>query len=385
METRRTILEIAPAELARKLEGGDPVQLLDVRAPERVERGVVGPVPDERFFNVRGSRLLARDDPESEGLRPDREVAVVCGHGDDSFRIAAWLASKGYEARSLSGGVTAWMSLSVPRELSPPPGFDRLVQLDRVGKGALGFLLVSDGEAAAVDVSRWRDAWTRAAEEAGARITAVFDTHVHADYISGGPGLAERAAAPWYLHPADMVLPYDGTPGRLPFEPLEEGTEVRVGRGRIRALHTPGHTEGSVSLVAGDGAALTGDFLFIDSLGRPDLAGRMDEWSEQLWRSAESARTEWDPGWIVLPCHYASDAERNLDRSVGRPLEALRRDNEALRLAADREAFLAWVRGRERPAPEAYRLLKAINVGLAEAGPDEADLLETGRHECALG
>lgn len=380
----RTVLEIPPAELARRLEGGEPLQLLDVRAPERVERGVVGPVPDERFFNVRGSELFARDDPEAHGLDPAREVAVVCGHGNDSLRVAAWLVSRGFEAHSLSGGVTAWMRLSVPRPLAPPQGFDRLVQLDRVGKGALGYLLVSEDEAAAIDVSRWTDAWERAAEDAGARITAVFDTHVHADYISGGPALAKRLAVPWYLHRADMVWPYDGTPGRLGHEPLEEGTEIRVGRGVVRALHTPGHTEGSVTLVAGDGAAFTGDFLFVDSLGRPDLAGRTVEWSGDLWRSADRALREWNPEWVVRPAHCV-EPERNRDRSVGRPLARLREENEALRRAGDREAFLAWVRESERPAPDAYRLMKAINVGLVEAGPDEADLLEAGRHECALG
>jgi glyoxylase-like metal-dependent hydrolase (beta-lactamase superfamily II) len=380
----RTVLEVTPAELARTLEGGAPVQLLDVRAPERVERGVVGPVPDERFFNVRGSELFARDDPEAHGLDPAHEVAVVCGHGNDSLRVAAWLVSKGYDAHSLSGGVTAWMRLSVPRPLAPPEGFDRLVQLDRVGKGALGYLLVSGDEAAAIDVSRWTDAWERAAEEAGARITAVFDTHVHADYISGGPALAERLAAPWYLHPADMVWPYDGTPGRLGHEPLAEGTDVPIGRGTVRTLHTPGHTEGSVSLVAGDGAVFTGDFLFVDSLGRPDLAGRTEAWSEDLWRSAERARTDWDPAWVVRPAH-CTDSERNRDRSIGRPLARLREENEALRRAAERDAFLAWVRESERPAPDAYRLMKAINVGLVEAGPDESDALEAGRHECALG
>jgi len=377
------VLEIAPAELAGKLERGEPIQLLDVRAPERVERGVVGPVPDGRFFNVRGSELLAGDDPESHGLDPALEVAVVCGHGNDSQRIAAWLAAKGFEAHSLAGGLNAWMRISVPRPLAPPEGFDRLVQFDRVGKGALGYLLVSGDEAAAIDVSRWTDAWERAAEEAGARITAVFDTHVHADYISGGPELANRLAVRWHLHPADMVWPYDGTPGRLAHAPLGEGLEVRVGRGTVRALHTPGHTEGSVTLVAGDGAAFTGDFLFVDSLGRPDLAGRTEAWSEDLWRSAERARGEWSADWVVLPAHY-TERERNRDRSVARLLARLREENEALRRAADRDAFLAWVRESERPAPDSYRLIKAINVGLVEAAPDEADLLEAGRHECAL-
>ncbi|MDT8437063.1 MAG: MBL fold metallo-hydrolase, partial [Gemmatimonadota bacterium] len=312
------------------------------------------------------------------------EVAVVCGHGHDSMRIAAWLAEKGYAARSLRGGVTAWMRLSVPRELAAPPGFDRLVQFDRVGKGALGYLLASAGEAAAVDVPRDPEPWLAAAAEAGARITAVIDTHVHADYVSGGPALAARLGVPWHLHPADMVYPYDGTPGRLPFAALAEGMELRVGSGRLGVLHTPGHTEGSVCLVAGDGAVLTGDFLFIASLGRPDLAGRAAEWGEHLWRSAARARTEWDPAWAVLPAHYASEAERGPDRTIGRPLADLRRDNEALRRAADRAGFLTWMLERERPAPAAYRTIKAINVGLLAAPPGEVDVLEAGRNECAL-
>ena len=384
MRLTRDQLEVAPRELARRLEAGEELQILDVRAPARLAAGVVSPVPAERFHNVPGSELLAMADPAEAGLSIDRDVIVVCGRGNDSLRVAAWLTVAGYRAKSLAGGMNAWMHMSLPRPLPTPDGFDRLIQFDRPGKGALGYLLVSDGEAMAVDVSMYPEPWLQEAERAGARITAVADTHVHADYISGGPDLAASLGVPWYLHPADMVYPYDGTPGVLPFTPIAAGDEIRLGRGVIRVIHTPGHTEGSVTLIAGDRAALTGDFLFVESVGRPDLAGRTEEWSEQLWASAHAALTRWDEGWLVLPAHYADESERCEDRTVGRELGRLRESNSALRLAADREKFVYWVNAHEAPAPDAYARMKAINIGLVEVGQAEADLLEAGKNECAI-
>ncbi|MEJ2481760.1 MAG: MBL fold metallo-hydrolase [Gemmatimonadota bacterium] len=384
MRLTRDQLEIAPDDLALRLEDGDPIQVLDVRAPDGLGVGVVSPVPPDRFINVRGSELVAMSDPAEVGLRIDQEVVVVCGRGNDSLRVAAWLTVAGYEARSLAGGIAAWMHLSLARYLPEPEGFERLIQFDRPGKGALGYLLVSGNEALAVDVSLYPGPWLREAERAGARITAVADTHVHADYISGGPDLAASLGVPWYLHPKDMVYPYDGTAGVLPFTPIEEGQDLAVGAGRVRVVHTPGHTEGSVTLVAGGEAALTGDFLFVESVGRPDLAGRAEEWSRELWSSTHAALTEWDERWLILPAHYSGESERCPDRSVGRELGRLRESNAALGLAADREEFLSWVNAHTAPAPEAYPRIKAVNVGLIEVGQAEADLLEAGRSECAI-
>ena len=384
MRLTRDQLEIGSAELARRLEASEPIQVLDLRAPARLVNGMVSPVPPDRYLNIRGSELLALGDPAEVGLRPDSEVAVVCGNGNDSLRVAAWLTVAGYEAKSLRGGIIDWMHLSIPRQLPAPPGFDRLVQFDRPGKAALGYLLVSGEEAIAVDVSLYYEPWLDEAERAGARITAVADTHVHADYISGGPNLARSLDVPWYLHPADMIYPYDGRPGVLPFTSIGEGDEIRVGDGRLEVLHTPGHTEGSVTFVAGNYAAMTGDFLFVESVGRPDLAGRTEEWSEQLWASAHRALTEWDGSWFALPAHYSREQERNPDRTVATELGELRESNQALKLAAGHEQFVEWVVAHEAPAPESYPKIKAINVGLVTVSPAEADILEAGRNECAI-
>ena len=373
--------EITPAELADRLEGGDSVQVLDVRAPHRLASGKI---EADRFHNVKGSQIMGMADPAGAGLDPDTPVAVVCGHGNASQPVTLFLRSKGWRAQSLRGGVAAWMDLLRERVLDPPEGVDRFVQFDRVGKGSLGYLVVSGEEALAVDPSRDWQAWQSAAAREGARLVGTADTHVHADFISGSPELARVLDVPYYLHPADAVYPYDGTPGRLDFEAIEDGDTISVGRARIRVHHTPGHTEGSVSYRVGEGAILTGDFLFIGSIGRPDLAGKTEEWTGQLWRSLVGAREDWPREAVIYPAHYGSDAERNSDLSVGRSLDDLLDSNATLSIPTEEE-FRAVVESGLKTPPEAYPIIKAINVGLREATPEEAEELEAGKNECALG
>ncbi|HSM09605.1 MAG TPA: MBL fold metallo-hydrolase [Gemmatimonadota bacterium] len=373
--------EITPRELADRLEGGEAMQVLDIRAPHRLAAGVV---EAERFFNVRGSELMSGADPAEAGLDPDAPVVVVCGHGNSSQPVTHYLRMTGWTAQSLKGGVTAWMNLLRQRVLATPEGVDHFVQFDRVGKGSLGYLIVSGEEALAVDPSRHWSAWRDAAREAGARLVGTADTHVHADFISGSPRLSHELGVPYYLHPADNVYPYDGTPGRLAFEPVEHGEVIRVGRAEVRVDHTPGHTEGSVSLHVADDVVLTGDFLFVASIGRPDLAGKTEEWAGALWESLVRARDGWPKEVVVYPAHYGSAEERNSDLSVGRPLADLMARNPTLSIETEAE-FRDTVERRVSTPPDVYRTIKTINVGLVNATPDEAQVLEAGKNECALG
>ena len=152
----------------------------------------------------------------------------------------------------------------------------------------------------------------------------------------------------------------------------------------MRAWHTPGHTEGSLSFVVDDEVALTGDFIFVGSVGRPDLAGKTAEWTERLWDSLERARDEWPSGTMIYPAHYSSDAERRPERSVGASFGRLLEENEALSFR-DSTAFAEWVVRRTNSFPDSYRTIKGINIELISVTEDEAQLLEVGRNECALG
>jgi glyoxylase-like metal-dependent hydrolase (beta-lactamase superfamily II) len=379
----RHIPEITPEELVLRLESGAALRVLDVRTPAAVAGSRIDLLPSDRFVNIVGSQLLAMGGQVKSAVPPDGPIAVVCGHGNSSKQVALVLNEMGYDAMSMRGGMAAWDLAVVPRELTPPPGFDRFVQFDRVAKGATGYLLASKGEALLVDPPRKSQPYLEYAREAGCRVVAVTDTHVHADYISGGPALSRSLQIPYYLHRGDAVYPFDGTPATIAYAPIEEGSTIPVGDAAVRVCHTPGHTEGSVTFLAGD-AALTGDFIFVQSVGRPDLGGKADAWTAVLWDSLERARREWDPATRIYPAHYASQSEREPDQSVGRPLGRILESNAPLQMK-DRDAFLAWVGSKVGKSPDAYRKIKAVNLGLLEVWDMEAQELEGGRNECALG
>jgi len=136
--------------------------------------------------------------------------------------------------------------------------------------------------------------------------------------------------------------------------------------------------------VAGGSAAFTGDFLFIESIGRPDLAGRCAEWAPLLYASMDRARSAWPDSSQIFPAHYASERERNTDRSVWRTQRLLKTSNAPLGIA-DAAEFTAWVESHVATPPAAYRRIKTVNLGLETVEGAEADELESGKNECAVG
>lgn len=375
--------EISPLQFVEAVQAGDDLQVLDVRLPARVAAVSIDIVPRHRFHNIPGSRVLKRASLEGTGIDPALPIVVVCGHGFDSGVVAEHLNQSGYRAFSLHGGMAAWMSLVVARPGVPPPSLDRLVQFDRVGKGALGYLLVSAGEALIVDPPRDATTMMDAARGARAIVVGVADTHVHADYISGAAALAQLLGVPYYLHPKDGVYPYDDRPGEIRFSRVDDGMTIPVGRCAVKVVHTPGHTEGSVSYLIDDAAALTGDFIFVESIGRPDLAGKTAQWSEDLWRSLQRARREWPENMTIYPGHYQSAEERRPDGIVAAPFGRIVERSEELR-APSAQDFATWVAAHTGSFPDAYRRIKAINIGLERVDDQSADELEAGRNQCAL-
>src|SRR5262249_5938966 len=133
------------------------------------------------------------------------------------------------------------------------------------------YMLGSEGEAAVVDPQRDVDIYVKAAAEQRLKITHIFETHLHADFVSGHVELARRTGAK--IHISEKAS------AAFPHEPLRDRSEVTIGKVRVTALETPGHTPESMCLVITDDekssppwAVLTGDTLFIGDVGRPDLA-----------------------------------------------------------------------------------------------------------------
>src|SRR5690349_16484784 len=226
-------------ELARRLDDGERLQLLDVRAAERVAQARVTLGATLDFRAVPASDMYRLDTLEPLRLDPAAPVAVICGHGNSSKRATQFLRERGFEAYSVAGGMAAWETVYLPRRLSPTPALERVIQVDRVGKGALSYVLVSDGDAVVVDPGRHLEPYETVLEELGASAAAVVDTHVHADYVSGARAAAVRWGVPYFLHPDDARSPYDGTEGRFAFEPLTDATTIALGRATLRAVHVP--------------------------------------------------------------------------------------------------------------------------------------------------
>ncbi|MGH7606888.1 MAG: MBL fold metallo-hydrolase, partial [Gemmatimonadales bacterium] len=329
------------------------------------------------------SRIFALPSLEELRLDPAQPVAVICGHGNSSKQTTALLREHGYDAYSVAGGMAAWETVYVARRLSPTPSLTHVVQLDRVGKGALSYVLVSEGDAVVVDPGRHVARYEALLAELNVTAAAVVDTHLHADYLSGAREAAERWAVPYFLHADDAISPYDGTPGRIAYQPLADGDTIAFGRATLRAVHVPGHTLGSVALMADDGLVCTGDFIFVQSLGRPDLAGRTASWAKLLWQSLERARRAWPGDFMVLPAHYGGEVERRADRTVAARFDVICATNAAVAIQ-DERAFLEWISAHETPPPDAYRAIKEANLGLAELTESEAAVLESGPNQCAV-
>lgn len=376
--------QIPPQELAERLDRGEPLQVLDIRAPDKVERGHISIGPELDFHALPNSKILALPDVGALHLDAARPIAVICGHGNSSKKATAFLRERGYEAFSVTGGMAAWESVYVARRLTPTPSLSHVVQLDRVGKRALSYILVSDGDAVVVDPGRHLERYDALLAELRATPAAVIDTHIHADYVSGARAAAARWQVPYFLHPDDAVSPYDSTPGKIAYQPLHDGDTIAFGHATLRAAHVPGHTLGSIALLADDGIALTGDFLFVQSIGRPDLAGYSESWAKLLWHSLERVRQAWPGDLLILPAHYASEGERRADRAIAARFDVIAATNAAAAIQ-DERLFLQWIADHQTSFPDAYRTLKEANLGLAELSPADAEVLESGPNQCAVG
>jgi hydroxyacylglutathione hydrolase len=227
------------------------------------------------------------------------------------------------------------------------------------------------GDAIVVDPERDIDRYLRVAEANGLRITAVAETHNHADYLSGARELAERRGMTVYLSAeGGPDWQFEWARGRSNAVFLHGGDEFHVGGIRLRALRTPGHTPEHLSfLVTDEGggaehpmAVLSGDFLFVGDVGRPDLLesaagqqGAMEPSARTLFASLRDT-ADWPDHLQVLPCHGAGSACGKALGAVPQSVMGYERmQNPALRraLEGDADGFVDLILAGQ-PAPPAY-------------------------------
>ena len=372
---------MSPAELRERITAGEPVTILDVRAPSEFEEWhvdgdsvTVANVPYWDFIE-------GADDALSEVPEGDPVVAI-CAKGGASEYVAGVLIEAGLEAVNLDGGMNGWARLLEPVEVGSAPGPATVVQLQRPSSGCLSYLVVEGGAAAVVDPLRaFTDRYVDVAGSYDASIEAVLDTHIHADHVSGLRTLADRTGATAYLPaPAfDRGVDYDH-----PVEALADGDTVTVGETTIEAVHTPGHTSGMTSYLVDDGLLCTGDGLFVESVARPDLE-KGDEGAPdaagQLYDTLQGLLADLPPETVVAPGHFSDAATPAGDGTYTATLGDL--EESMAVLSRDRESFVEFILADMPPRPSNFEEVIAINLGQETADDEEAFELELGPNNCA--
>jgi hydroxyacylglutathione hydrolase len=207
------------------------------------------------------------------------------------------------------------------------------------------YMIGSEGEAAVVDPQRDVDIYLKAADEQNLKIRHIFETHLHADFVSGHKELAARTGAKIYIGAHANA--------EFPHVPLTDGFEVKMGAVRIRALETPGHTPESVCLPC---AVLTGDTLFIGDVGRPDLSKTHTsrELAGLLYDSLHEKLLALPDAVKVYPAHGAGSlCGRAMRAERSSTIGTERLTNYALQIAS-REEFIAQLTANLPSRPDYF-------------------------------
>ena len=373
-----TVNKMKAAEVARKVIENKELFILDVRNKDAFEDWKIEGHSFD-YLNIPYFDLLDGVDEILPGLPADKEVLVVCAKEGSSLMVAEMISEAGHDVFYLEGGMKAWSSYLEPIKVGDLTGGGELYQFVRLGKGCLSYMVISEGEAAILDAVRFTDVFINFAKEKNVEIKHIFDTHLHADHISGGRYIAEATGATYYLPPKDAEeVVFDYTP-------LEDGLTVEIGASQIEvgALYSPGHTIGSTSFIVDRTYLLTGDILFIDSIGRPDLAGLAEDWVGDLRETLYRRYRELAEDLIVLPAHFMIIDELNEDGTVAKRLGDLFAENHGLNIESEEE-FRHTVTDNLPPQPNAYEQIRQVNMGKITPNNDEQTEMEIGPNRCAV-
>ena len=255
------------------------------------------------------------------------------------------------------------------------------MKVEQIYTGCLAqgaYYIESAGEVAIIDPLREVTPYINKAMAAGAKIKYIFETHFHADFVSGHVTLSKETGAPIIYGPTanpqfDAVI-------------AEDGQEFKLGDVVIKTLHTPGHTMESTTYLLIDEqgknhAIFSGDTLFLGDVGRPDLAQKaadmtQEELAGMLFDSLREKIMPLEDEVIVYPAHGAGSAcGKNMMKETVDTLGNQKKMNYALRADMTRDEFIAEVTEGLLPPPKYFPLNVMMN---REGYEDIGDVIERG-------
>lgn len=307
-------------------------------------------------------------------LPKDKKIVTVCNAGVTSQNASMLLESMGYSTLVLDKGMMGWNSLHQSVDVINEE--DLLIkQIIRVGKGCLSYLIGSSltKECFIIDPSQFIEEYAEIAKENGFTIKGVIETHVHADHLSGAKLLAEITKTRYYVSGLDLKAKVD-------FVDLNNLNEIDIGHNKIKIIKTHGHTDGSVCLLVNDNALLTGDTLFLEGVGRPDLGRNMEEIEKgaKILFSTLTQMKNLNNNLTILPAHFTSYSDAPICGKLGNLLN----NNQPLKISSEQQ-FVDYILNNLPMTPPNYEQIKNINLNFMQMPRQMAEQLEFGPNRCA--
>jgi glyoxylase-like metal-dependent hydrolase (beta-lactamase superfamily II) len=357
----------------------DDFLLLDVR--NDVEFGrfkVEGPYPFD-MINVPYIEFVEKEEESVAKVPKGKKVRIVCAKEGSAKYVGELLVKHGHEdVGYMEEGIKAWGNLLAPIRVAQGENYE-LYQFRRPSKASCNYGLISGKEMVVFEPAKNFQFYLDFAEEKGCKISKTFETHRQADYISGSEMLHRVAAV-------EIVGPEgDFNEARFAYTPARDGDTHRMGSSgpEIEVIHTPGHTPGSTCYLINGKYLISGDTVFIKSIGRPDLGGMAEAWSEMLFGTMTDILLKLNDDMVILPGHYMEWEEADENLIFAATMGEIRKDNADIYTIADKTAFFEFIRANMRQQPEEYAKIREINAALVEADEEQQEILDFGKNECA--
>jgi glyoxylase-like metal-dependent hydrolase (beta-lactamase superfamily II) len=360
---------------------GHDFTLLDVRNNEEFGRfKVEGPrlskminIPYIEFIEMEDESVARVQVPKQESIR------IVCAKEGSARYVGDILVNNGWkDVRILEGGIKTWGNMLAPKLVASDDGYE-LYQFIRPGKASCSYGLLYEGEMVVFDPSRNVEFYQSFAQKNGCKIVKTFETHLQADYISGSQQISSLAGAQIVGNENDFkdaVFPYHSVKDQEVFTFSKGGPEVQ-------AIHMPGHTPGSTSYMIADRYLVTGDMVFILSVGRPDLGGKAEEWSKLLYDTIKSRVIELNDDTVILPGHYIEWAEADSNQVFLDTIGSIKQKNADIYGIDSETDFIKFIKDNMRKQPDVYAEIRKVNAGLLEPDDEEQEIMDLGKNECA--
>ena len=365
-------------DLFNWLTDKEDIIVLDVRNDKDFKRFQVESPYPFTMLNVSYYDFMEIEEASVARVPKGKKIRIVCAKEGSAKYVAEILDKHGYkDVGYLSGGIKTWGNLLVPKLVNPGMEYE-LYQFIRPGKASCSYGLISGDEMMVFDPSRAVDFYVDFAKKKGCTITKTFETHLQADYISGSREIAARTGAEFLANDGDFKT------SKNTYTSLVDGKDVRFSRNGppVKVLFTPGHTPGSTSFIVDDTFMISGDMVFISSIGRPDLGGKAVEWAEMLFDSMRMVR-ELKDDLVILPAHYISWEEADEHLIFAMRFGQIKERNKSIYGINTLEDFITFIKDNMRPQPEEYRMIRLANGNIEQYDEDKEEELDLGKNECA--